>query len=726
MQELKLNLENCYGINKLVETLDFRQSKIKNIYASNGFMKSSFAKVFIDLSNNQMPKDEIYPARQTICQVRDETFNELISNDIFVIESYKEGYESKKISTLLVNEALKKEYDTIYNNLETLKESLVSSLYSKSGISKSKLESELLNAKINEGQSFFEILELAKIDLETVVGIEFEGIKYDIIFNDKVKGFLETKGMQENLNNYIDKYNSLIENSQYLQPSFTHNNISTISTTLSKNGFFGVQNKIHLRKNDGSYKEVLSEDELLALIHQEKQAILTSPALQNIFQKIDDALEKNAELRNFRNVLKSNQNILLRLDNIKLLRHDFWISYFKECETQILELLNYYDNSKTRLLEIIEEAKLQETDWQSVVNEFNQKFNVPFSLVIENKSDVILNSKTPNINFIYKDRGEEQLIDDKKLKLVLSTGEKRALYILNIIFEIRARKMIGNDTILVIDDIADSFDYKNKYAIIEYLKEILDSNIFYMIVLTHNFDFFRTVASRLNINRRHCFMTLKNDIEIKLVQAGYLKNVFNHWKTKINTSNAILIASIPFVRNLIEYTLGETSSEYMTLTALLHIKEDSNNGLQNTETLELCDLEQIFSRTLLDQTFTFGDTSKVKEVIYLEAERISQLPENNDLENKIAISIAIRLKAEEYMINAINDSSFVNGIRSNQTLELYKEYKRRNPISSNLTQLAQVNLMTPENIHLNSFMYEPILDMSDRHLVELYNRVKNL
>jgi hypothetical protein len=31
--------------------------------------------------------------------------------------------------------------------------------------------------------------------------------------------------------------------------------------------------------------------------------------------------------------------------------------------------------------------------------------------------------------------------------------------------------------------------------------------------------------------------------------------------------------------------------------------------------------------------------------------------------------------------------------------------------------------MTPENIHLNSFMYEPILDMSDQHLRKLYTEV---
>ena len=36
------------------------------------------------------------------------------------------------------------------------------------------------------------------------------------------------------------------------------------------------------------------------------------------------------------------------------------------------------------------------------------------------------------------------------------------------------------------------------------------------------------------------------------------------------------------------------------------------------------------------------------------------------------------------------------------------------------TGASKVLLITPENIHLNSFMYEPILDMSDEHLRCLY------
>jgi wobble nucleotide-excising tRNase len=64
----------------------------------------------------------------------------------------------------------------------------------------------------------------------------------------------------------------------------------------------------------------------------------------------------------------------------------------------------------------------------------------------------------------------ESETDISKLLTVLSNGEKKALYILNIIFEIEERKKTSMDNLLIFDDIADSFDYKNKYAIIEYLR----------------------------------------------------------------------------------------------------------------------------------------------------------------------------------------------------------------------------------------------------------------
>ncbi len=117
------------------------------------------------------------------------------------------------------------------------------------------------------------------------------------------------------------------------------------------------------------------------------------------------------------------------------------------------------------------------------------------------------------------------------------------------------------------------------------------------------------------------------------------------------------------------------------------------------------------------------------------------LNDDINLENKIILAIAIRLKAEEFMKNEINESlavftwknnsgtqeDFLNFIdnKGNQTRELFNGFIQ---IGNNekIKILESVNIMTPENIHLNSFMYEPLLDMDIIELKNLYNDVENL
>jgi recombinational DNA repair ATPase RecF len=74
-----------------------------------------------------------------------------------------------------------------------------------------------------------------------------------------------------------------------------------------------------------------------------------------------------------------------------------------------------------------------------------------------------------NLGFTFEDGADSAPVEKVALMQVLSTGEKKALYVLNIIFEVEARKKAKQETVFVVDDIADSFDYKNKYAIIQYL-----------------------------------------------------------------------------------------------------------------------------------------------------------------------------------------------------------------------------------------------------------------
>jgi len=89
--------------------------------------------------------------------------------------------------------------------------------------------------------------------------------------------------------------------------------------------------------------------------------------------------------------------------------------------------------------------------------------------------------------------------------------------------------------------------------------------------------------------------------------------------------------------------------------------------------------------------------------------------------------MATRIAAEKFMLSEINDAAFVASITSNQTQALIAKFKQvKQANTAAIETLDKVSLMTPENIHVNSFMYEPILDMSEEHLKRLYVEVKAL
>jgi hypothetical protein len=97
------------------------------------------------------------------------------------------------------------------------------------------------------------------------------------------------------------------------------------------------------------------------------------------------------------------------------------------------------------------------------------------------------------------------------------------------------------------------------------------------------------------------------------------------------------------------------------------------------------------------------------------------------LENKIVLAMATRIATERFMIRRIADDAFIAGLTANQTQALIKKFKQKFPGEDDAIRvLDRVALMTPENIHVNAFMYEPIVDMSEEHLKRLYTEVISL
>lgn len=721
MNEVKVELENCYGIKKLSYDFDFSSKPTYAIYAPNGIMKTSFAKTFLDLSNNEESHDSIFKERITKRNIKDESNAEISSAEVFVILPYAQDFKCKKISTLLVNKELKEKYENIHADIDEKKEILISELKSLSGL-KNDIEETFSNDFTHTPKEFFKSILRVKMEVLDKAEPAFENIVYQKIFNDKVIGFLETKDFKTKLTEYISKYNELIDSSTYFKKGvFNHNNASTIAKNLKDNGFFKANHSVSL--NGKEKKVITTEAELEEVIQEEKEGILKNPDLIKAFEDIDKAITKNQDLKGFRDYLEINQAILPELSNLNAFKQKLWISYLKRNIEAYKILESVFAKGQAAIEEITAEAKKEGTQWLQVIEEFNRRFFVPFKLLVENQEDVILKSELPRIKFVFADQSETASIEESELFKVLSNGELRALYILNKIFEVEARKQSNQETLFVVDDIADSFDYKNKYAIIEYLKDISNESIFKQIILTHNFDFYRTVSSRLDMDRKNKLNTIRTVDGIELVEEKYQKNPFETWKNEFHQigKEAMLIASIPFIRNISEYAGYVDNCK--KLTSLLHIKED-------TKTITIADLQAIYVDILKDKSaLVLSNPTKIAlNLIYEIADTIlGDTSDRIDLENKIVLAIAIRLKAEEFMINKIADDTFWKGITKNQTSGLIKKYKALFSAEAAIIEfLEQVNLMTPENIHLNSFMYEPILDMSNEHLKQLYRDIQKL
>ena len=98
-------------------------------------MKTSFAKTFSDLSKNMESKNELSDEKQTYRKITDEN-DDSLTDDIYVVESYNENYESKEMSTLLVNRDLQTEYAEITNKILELKDKLLNKMKLSAGIRK--------------------------------------------------------------------------------------------------------------------------------------------------------------------------------------------------------------------------------------------------------------------------------------------------------------------------------------------------------------------------------------------------------------------------------------------------------------------------------------------------------------------------------------------------------------------------------------------------------------
>lgn len=721
MEQLKVQFSNCYGISSLDETFDFTSNRNKAkayaVYAPNGLMKTSFAKTFEKLSKGEQPKEERF-GRQTDCIVEVDGVG-ISEEEVYVLKAEVDiDSDTEAVTNILINEEYKSRYDSLVKELTQTKAKLISALQKKSKVKKAEVEDKLTQ---DFGcDDFFHCIKLAN---DITINEDLGSFFYGEIFDPKASGVIESQEFIDKAEEFNSRYQELFEKEGTIYKRGVFNPIKADGafSGLYKNGFFDAGHKVHLSGDEESVSYERIQEKIEAIHH--------SIDSDSELKKIRKSLAKNAQTQAYAEIFEklSSEEVeylltKIREENQEEFKRQLWAYYVQNC-SETASLISAYEDNKHEIGEIESIAAMEAPNWAKAVELFNDRFvDMPFTLSLFNQSEAALGKEKANLKFTFKD-GEDQVDCTRSQVKSLSQGEKRALYLLNFIFDVEDRKRLQKETLFVIDDAADSFDYKNKHAIVQYLEDLSDESFFSQIILTHNFDFFRTLANNF-VHRDRCMMANRNQGSIALSKAEGIKNYFvNVWKRKISTDDFVLCATVPFTRNIIEYTRGEDDGDYLKLTSLLHWKSDTS---QMTVGSYLSIYNRVFGTEHPD------DRSELFiELLFEKADEISVrgVHEGLNLEDKVLLSMAIRLKAEIFITDELRvvkgDANFWCQSK-NQFGVLVKQYLAEQPEGGMVRSLEKVSVTVSSNIHLNSFMYEPILDLTVDHLIELYDEIKGL
>lgn len=744
MDKADIKIKHGYGIGSLEHSFIFDgnakypRQNTHIVYAQNGVMKSSFAKTLNDYSKGLKIKDHIFDT-DGLCEINDGAAT-IEPERIFSVASFDNGeFESQRLGNLLVSTRLQEEYQNLMDKFKVAYFELMQKIKEVSGVSSKDDYDSILDQICGQyGENvprtpygLINILISNRIEIEKrpdfiqKTRITVSGGK------DAIKFAQDNKGVIKEL---MEIYEEIKKTASFVRGKFDSGNAGKLVDVVTKTGFLDVEHElVLLNKSTGKPEAVRSVDDLKDKLATDIDKILAQkPALKTKFNKMIKDLSTDTRTE-FKKMLEDTEtkDIILLMNNPTLYVRILWEGYLKACLVEADELIRVQAEIKGEVERITEEAKLERTDWDDVVRKFNKRFrNLPYEIGIENKASVILEGvEAPRPVITYK-RG----VTTKNFKTpkeregiarLLSTGERKALYLLNVMFEIEATQKDKKPCLIVLDDVVDSFDYKNKYAFLEYIYDVSTnySNI-RLITLTHNYDFFRLLQSRLfgDKYRERAWFARSDDGNVKLEKAEYFR-LFTTMRSRAQTDETIWLAMIPFARNLNEYRCDDvsTSANYELLTNCLH-DQDVHPSVK--------DIRDVLQDEIGITKSPFKDTDTFHDILISAADKLlgEKVTEIN-LHYNLVFAMAARIYAERYMKSKLPASS-VDEAKASKSVFTRKLYELlvdgEIDTEENLEKLDEVNLVTPEHIHVNAFMYEPLLDISFDEVKELYVSIKEL
>jgi hypothetical protein len=704
--ELKIKkMANANGIKRL--NLNCRSNGRKDvisnsvIYAGNGIFKSSFSNAFHGLINAKEVKDrisekpldyDIYIGNKNIKDMDLKEHMIVFSNDI--MSDVRLDDMKTDISRLAIIDELSDDLKRINSDLDSIYKQIELHFIDVGFSSK---EMDLLATV-----SFEHRMEYLDALLSTINESEILDKDLDLdleLFRSPEYLKINTKETARTTQDFKD-YIKMLSVDPVFDEDFNVFVASDFLKDIKKAHFIDGTKGRTVTIND---QEFVTYESFEKRLHAAIKAALGDEQAE---RRLGDILKKIGNRSNDQKKLK--KMVQTDLTVIEALTHskEEWISskIKKEHGFQIDELITRVNRLKDEIRSIQEQADEKQSRFERAILIFEDRFDPNFKVSITNKRQSAVGIELPVFSYEHR-RAKDYPIDENRLSEVLSSGETTTYNIIKFIAKYENIK--ENNPVVILDDVVDSFDYGNRYAFIEYIKEMIENGT-NVIALTNNYDFFRSLKSRVyNLSSLAASINVKHSV---LVFSP--KNLVFDTRTVFNIDSVHdLIMALPFARELATY-----NNRNMDFIKYFHIK-------RGTKLLNLNGLKQKIAKRY--KKASFSDEIDYK-AIYLHAidsvcdDIIKERIASYDMKKKIVLAMNIRLKLEVILLEGT--IGITDRINRNQTSELIRLKKHR--FKADFRRLVdQISVCTPEFLHLNAFMYEPLIDVNPDRLVRIYRKL---
>lgn len=696
-------VENAFGIKSLHLNLENDKKMYQElIYSKNGSFKTSFSNTLYNLSNG------------TLENVFDRLTDEKAILDISILENGKEikNFDNRfVVFSREIYEQHSKLLSDYSSELETLTIDKKNSEYIKELLTEETIEIKLQVDNYLKGTGLnFEILlnmfsnlEDGYLDriiqlLNTIINHEAQDISEINIkkIYQKAYDIVDQNEFQSKISNYIQVLENKI-NAQLFDKNFNENNCLQFINNVDKAKYLSETKSRGLFLKDKVYYDI---DEVKKIFEEEIKKISKDPEIIEQSKEITKLMGTAKESEFLKESIQKNP---LLVKQLSAGRKNILLSYLKSSSIDYNYWLEVVKKAKKELNNVLKIAQDKQTNFERAIEIYKNRFHPIFDIKIVNKAESMLGIKTPTITF-YHNRYCEIPVSETKLSQILSSGEKTTLNILKFIVEYENCKKYH--PFIILDDIVETFDYSNRYAFMEYINDLVNLEV-PTIVMTHNFEFYRTVSKRIPKLRKSVASANSNGIVDIRTNNRINKNMENILKC----SNVYdFFCAIPYLREIKTILLDDTK----TLDSCLHYKE-------NTSKLQIKDILLHFPRNAIKNLKIDGSDIYIEKLFEI-SDNLSGF-DDFDIVKKTILSLSCRLLIERKII--ANNFNLLSDINTNQTAQLLDLYGEK-LFPDVKKYLEAVQLSTPEFIHANAFMYEPLIDINGKYLLELYNEIKKI